>query len=72
MRRALSLVARQTRLLSNRWYRRLRMDLWFPHVPLALAVGVAGALAILPTIQKFAAQYLRICSSWSVDKLNRL
>ena len=60
MRRALSLVARQTRLLSNRWYRRLRMDLWFPHVPLALAVGVAGALAILPTIQKFAAQYLHL------------
>ena len=36
------------------------MDLWFPHVPLALAVGVAGALAILPTIQKFAAQYLHL------------
>ncbi len=60
MNRVVSLLIRPMRLLGHRWYRRLRMDLWFPHGPLALAVGVAGALAILPTIQKFAAEYLHL------------
>jgi voltage-gated potassium channel len=36
------------------------MDLWFPHVPLALAVGGAGSLALLPTIRQYAAEYLHL------------
>lgn len=44
----------------DRFYRRLRFDLWFPHVPLALAVGGAGAFALLPTIRTYAAQYLHL------------
>lgn len=51
---------RSIRLFYNRWYRRLRMDIWFPHVPLALAVGIAGALAILPTVRQYAAEYLHL------------
>lgn len=44
----------------SRLYRHLRFDLWFPHVPLALAVGGAGAFALLPTIRIYAAQYLHL------------
>ena len=36
------------------------MDVWFPHVPLALAVGVAGALSLLPAIRNLAAEYLHL------------
>ena len=46
--------------LRRRLYRRGRLDLWFPHVPLAFAVGVAGTLALLPTIEKYSAQYLHL------------
>jgi voltage-gated potassium channel len=46
--------------LYRTWYRRLRMDLWFPHVPLALAVGGAGLFALLPTIRLDAAEYLHL------------
>lgn len=53
-------VLRQFELMYHRWYRRLRMDVWFPHVPLALAVGFAGLIAILPTIRDYAAQYLHL------------
>jgi voltage-gated potassium channel len=51
---------RSIRLFYNRWYRRLRMDLWFPQLPLALAVGGAGAFAILPTVRRYAAEYLHL------------
>jgi voltage-gated potassium channel len=55
-------VARQVHLrrLYLWWLRRLRPDLWFPHVPLALAVGGAGLFALQPAIQQFAAQYLHL------------
>lgn len=53
-------LVRRTQLVYHRWYRRLRMDVWFPHVPLALAVGIAGIIAILPTIRNVAAQYLHL------------
>lgn len=43
-----------------RVYRRARLDLWFPHVPLALAVGGAGALALLPTISQYLYEYLHL------------
>ncbi len=46
--------------LRLRAVRRLRLDLWFPHVPLALAVGVAGALALLPTLRHLALIYLHL------------
>jgi voltage-gated potassium channel len=36
------------------------MHLWFPHVPLALAVGGAGLFALLPTIQRYATEYLHL------------
>lgn len=53
-------LMRELNLAYHRWYRRLRMDVWFPHVPLAIAVGAAGIIAILPTIRDFAAQYLHL------------
>ncbi|MHB1303145.1 MAG: voltage-gated potassium channel protein [Acidiphilium sp.] len=51
---------RRASLVYHRWYRRLRMDVWFPHALLALAVGVAGIIALLPIIRHFAAQYLHL------------
>ncbi|MGH7045760.1 MAG: voltage-gated potassium channel protein [Stellaceae bacterium] len=54
------MIGSRARLLSARWYRRLRADLWFPHVPLALAVGGAGTFALLPTLRSYAAQYLHL------------
>jgi voltage-gated potassium channel len=57
---ALEPIRGRARRLYLRWYRRLRMDLWFPHAPLAVAVGGAGALALLPTIRLYAAQYLHL------------
>jgi len=41
-------------------YRRLRMELWFPHVPLALAVGGAGLFALLSALRQYAAEYLHL------------
>jgi len=46
--------------LYRYWFRRLRMDLWFPHVPLALAVGGAGVFGLLPAIRIYAAEYLHL------------
>jgi voltage-gated potassium channel len=54
----------------RRWYRRLRMDRWFPHVPLALAVGGAGAFALLPTIRIYAAEYLHLDLGKLLDALH--
>ncbi len=51
---------RSVRLFYNRWYRRLRMDLWFPQLPLAIAVGGAGAFVILPSVRLYAAEYLHL------------
>ncbi len=55
-----AMIGGRARLFSVRWYRRLRGDWWFPHVPLALAVGGAGAFALLPTIRRYAAQYFHL------------
>lgn len=60
MANALQAVSTRCRSLYRSWYRRLRMDLWFPHVPLALAVGGAGLIALLPTIRTYAAEYLHL------------
>ncbi len=47
-------------MLTRRVYRRGRLDLWFPHVPLAVAVGGAGAFALLPAIRNFFAKFLHL------------
>lgn len=43
-----------------RAYRLGRLDLWFPHVPLAIAVGGGGVLALLPTIRRYASEYFHL------------
>jgi voltage-gated potassium channel len=63
-------VRHGSRLLYLRWYRRLRVDLWFPQVPLALAVGGAGAFVLLPTIRDYAAQYLHLNLSTLLQSLH--
>jgi voltage-gated potassium channel len=60
MRRRLAIIRETSRLLYVRWYRRLRMNLWFPQVPLALAVGGAGIIALLPSVWWYAAVYLNL------------
>ncbi len=53
-----------------RVYRTARLDLWFPQVPLSLAVGVAGALALLPTVQKYIDEYLHLQLNGLFDALH--
>ena len=55
-----------------RVYRRARLDLWFPHIPLAIAVGGAGALALLPVIRKYAQEYLHLQLAGLFDALHPL
>jgi voltage-gated potassium channel len=38
------------KMLWERAYRMLRMDMWFPHVPLALLVGLSGLIQLLPSM----------------------
>ncbi len=53
-------------------YRRARLDLWFPQIPLALAVGIAGALALLPAVSKFIEEYLHLQLTGLFDALHPL
>jgi voltage-gated potassium channel len=53
-------------------YRTARLDLWFPQIPLALAVGIAGALALLPTIDKYIDEYLHLQLNGLFDALHPL
>jgi voltage-gated potassium channel len=46
-----------SRALWRRLYHRFRLDLWFPHVPLAAAVGGASALALLPAVRHYLDDY---------------
>ncbi len=55
-----------------RVYRRARLDLWFPQIPLSLAVGVAGLLALLPAIDKYAQEYLHLQLAGLFDALHPL
>ncbi|MGC9270888.1 voltage-gated potassium channel protein [Acidiphilium sp.] len=57
---ALDPILRLISRVYHRWYRRLRMDLWFPQFPLAIAVGGAGSFALLPTIRHYATEYLHL------------
>lgn len=43
-----------------KFYRRARLDVWFPQVPLAIAVGGAGLLALLPVIRRYVAEYFHL------------
>ncbi len=66
------LKVRALQPLWRRVYRRARLDLWFPQVPLAIAVGIAGALALLPTISKYLAEYLHLQLAGLFDELHPL
>ena len=55
-----------------RLYRRGRLDLWFPHLPLAAAVGIAGLMALLSTIRRYAFEYLHLQLSGLFDALSPL
>ncbi len=48
------------------------MDVWFPHIPLGLAVGAAGALALLPTVSRYATEYLHLQLSGLTSSLHPL
>jgi voltage-gated potassium channel len=64
-----------TILLTPAWrrvYRRARLDIWFPQVPLAVAVGIAGALALLPTISRYLSEYLHLQLAGLFDALHPL
>jgi voltage-gated potassium channel len=61
--------------LKSLWlrvYRRARLDLWFPQIPLALAVGIAGLLLLLPTIRRYAQEYLHLQLAGLFDALHPL
>jgi voltage-gated potassium channel len=58
--------------LWRRVYRRARLDIWFPQVPLALAEGVAGALALLPTVSKYLSEYFHLQLAGLFDALHPL
>ncbi len=61
--------------LKSLWlrvYRRARLDLWFPQIPLALAVGIAGLLILLPTIRRYAQEYLHLQLAGLFDALHPL
>jgi voltage-gated potassium channel len=57
---------------ARRIIRRARLDIWFPQLPLAFAVGIAGLLALLPTIRKYAQEYLHLHLTGLVDALHPL
>ncbi len=60
------------RRLFWRVYRLARLDLWFPHVPLALAVGFAGMQALLPSIRRYVREYLHLQLNGLFDALHPL
>jgi len=58
--------------LAQRLYLRSFANLWFPQLPLSLAVGLAGLLALLPTIRQYAQEYLHLQLSGLFDALHPL
>jgi voltage-gated potassium channel len=72
----LRLLAAATHLSLNRLrlrvYRRARLDIWFPQIPIALAVGAAGALALLPTISRYLHEYFHLQLSGLTNALHPL
>jgi voltage-gated potassium channel len=55
-----------------RIYRRARLDVWFPQIPLAIAVGGAGALSLLPAVRKYAQAYFHLQLGGLIDVLHPL
>jgi voltage-gated potassium channel len=72
MRNALLAAGQKLQVVNRRIYRRGRLDLWFPHIPLAIAVGGAGAFALLPAIRHFFAKYLHLNLNTMVAALHPL
>jgi voltage-gated potassium channel len=68
------MVATRNGLKSGwqKFYRRARLDIWFPHIPMALAVGGAGAFALLPVIRKYLQEYLHLQLAGLFDALHPL
>lgn len=60
------------RRVTRRLYRLGRLDLWFPHVPLALAVGGSGVLALLPMVRHYMFDYFHLQFSGLFDELHPL
>jgi voltage-gated potassium channel len=48
------------------------LDGWFPHLPLACAVGGAGALALVPTIRQYLYEYFHLQLSGLFNALHPL
>jgi voltage-gated potassium channel len=68
-------VLDQLEPLRRRWrklYLRARLDIWFPQLPLALAQGVAGALALLPAVRKYLFEYFHLQLNGLFDALHPL
>lgn len=55
-----------------RLYRLGRLDLWFPHVPLAFAVGWGGVLALLPDVKRYVFDYFHLQLSGLINELHPL
>lgn len=60
------------RRVLMRLYRKMRLDLWFPHIPLGLAVGAAGLIALLPAIRRYLSEYLHLQFNGLFDALHPL
>ena len=56
----------------QRFAHRFRLDGWFPHLPLACAVGGAGALALVPTIRQYLYEYFHLQLSGLFNALHPL
>jgi voltage-gated potassium channel len=69
---ALPLARRFSRPGFMRLARRLRPDWWFPHLPLAAAVGIADGLALLPSVERYVAEYLHLQLSGLTSALHPL
>jgi voltage-gated potassium channel len=65
---------RRSRLQPDfrRFAHRVRLYAWFPHLPIAFAVGGAGALALVPTIRHFLYEYFHLNLSGLFDALHPL
>lgn len=63
-------AAQKWLLIYRRLYRRARLDLWFPQLPLAIAVGAAGAFSLLPAIRRYADEYFHLKLAGLFDALH--
>lgn len=56
----------------RRFAHHIRLYAWFPHLPIAFAVGGAGALALVPTTRHFLYEYFHLNLSGLFDALHPL